>query len=196
MLGQVTIKCKAPDGKLPQIIRDAEVLVDGEPLGRVTAVDIRLDWNKRGYPVARLEVIPDWIELEVDADGIRLSCRYEGQEYVLVPQDHWEQIQGRLDELREGRMTKPKHSNNRNRFWRLTHERWDPDKQFNVLLECIVRAESSDEARAIVAKNAGHEGAAFWLNETTSRCSELPLDGPPELLMHEGPTVDWGGREK
>ncbi len=96
----VTIRCKAPDGKLPQTFRDAEVLVDGKPLGKVLAVDVRLDWNEPGPVTAKIELMPDSVEIE--AFGYTLICRHDGEDYVLVPRDHWERIQRRLYELRDG----------------------------------------------------------------------------------------------
>lgn len=93
MTDRITIRCSAGT------ITDAMVCyAGGRPISGIRSIDIHM---AEGYiNTAKIEVIPD--SIDVDARGHPLTCRHDGEEYVLVPRDHWERVQRRLDELREG----------------------------------------------------------------------------------------------
>ena len=60
---------------------------------------------------------------------------------------------------------------------------WKPwyDKMFGA----IVRAESEQAARELLASNPRDEGAACWLDPTQSVCVEVVAVGPPEVIVRD-----------
>ncbi len=94
----VTIKSKAPSPGLASTFQDDVVCAaDGKPIPGVRSVEIHL--AEGCVNTAEIEVLPE--SIEVDAVGC-LWCRHDGEDYVLVPRDHWERVQKRLYELRGG----------------------------------------------------------------------------------------------
>ena len=63
------------------------------------------------------------------------------------------------------------------------------DRRHEEYTSFVVRAKDEDQARQLCSNKALSDGAYaaykpdFWLNEETSSCMEVPIDGEPEIIL-------------
>jgi len=66
------------------------------------------------------------------------------------------------------------------KLWLLSQNYYN---DYDTYSNFIVRAETERDARLIVSKQAGDEGASVWLESEKSTCEELLSEGVYEIIL-------------
>jgi hypothetical protein len=65
--------------------------------------------------------------------------------------------------------------------------RGETDPIYDCYDQHLIRAEDEESARRQIVdagyRGVGDEGYEVWLHETTSKCFEITVDGPPAIII-------------